>query len=145
MNTELPSAKGWKQIPHTADWAIRIWGETPQDVFEQGGKALFELMLDMSRAQTEFGTQLRIESSDPANLLRDFMAELLYLFSADNFVFNYFEFGELTETTCEVLAGGEKFDPEKHPLETEIKAVTFHQLTFEQTDSGYEARVIFDL
>ena len=84
MTTMTISGKGYEQIDHTADWAIRIWGETPQDIFEQGGKAVFELMLDMSRAETEMGTHLQLESTGYADLLRDFMAELLFLFSADH-------------------------------------------------------------
>jgi SHS2 domain-containing protein len=38
-----------------------------------------------------------------------------------------------------------RYDPQRHPIDTEIKAVTYHQLRIEQREARWEARVIFDL
>ena len=41
--------------------------------------------------------------------------------------------------------GGEKIDPERHNICTEIKAVTRHGLYFESKDETWKARVYFDV
>jgi SHS2 domain-containing protein len=40
---------------------------------------------------------------------------------------------------------GEPLDPSRHPIDTEIKAVTYHQIAVEQTNGRWQTRVIFDL
>ncbi len=140
-----PAATGHEQIEHTADQGVRIWGPTPEDVFREGARAFFRLMVDTSRAEPVEIVDFPIEGNDWADLLRNYLAELLYIFCADALVFCKFEFSELTETGLRATCSGEPYDPAKHPLETEIKAVTYHQLKMEQTDAGWEATVIFDL
>jgi SHS2 domain-containing protein len=43
------------------------------------------------------------------------------------------------------IAHGEKIDPGRHEIKTEIKAVTYHGLYLRQTERGWEAQVIFDV
>ena len=40
---------------------------------------------------------------------------------------------------------GEPLDPARHPIDTEIKAVTYHQIAVEQVGGRWQARVIFDI
>jgi SHS2 domain-containing protein len=37
------------------------------------------------------------------------------------------------------------FDPARHTIFTEIKAVTFHDLQLKRDDRGWKAQIIFDL
>ena len=40
---------------------------------------------------------------------------------------------------------GEKPDPQKHPLRVDVKAVTLHRFSLQQTDEGWAASVILDI
>jgi len=41
--------------------------------------------------------------------------------------------------------GVDDYCPGRHVLKHEIKAVTYHQIQVSETESGWEARVIFDV
>jgi SHS2 domain-containing protein len=60
-------------------------------------------------------------------------------------VFCRFDISTLTEQRLEAEVHGEKTDPERHTIYTEIKAITFHALQIEHLDGGWKARIIFDL
>ena len=49
------------------------------------------------------------------------------------------------EYSIKALASGEKYYPESHPFETEIKAVTYNQLVLEKTAGGWKAQVVVDI
>ena len=51
----------------------------------------------------------------------------------------------LSDRKLQASVLGEKVDLERHTIYTEIKAVTFHGLSIEQRESGWEATVIFDM
>jgi SHS2 domain-containing protein len=40
---------------------------------------------------------------------------------------------------------GEQFDPRRHVMLTELKAVTYHQLNVEGAEGGWKARIVFDV
>jgi SHS2 domain-containing protein len=40
---------------------------------------------------------------------------------------------------------GESFDPRRHELYGEVKAVTYHELAVTRSGAGWQARVIFDV
>ena len=54
-------------------------------------------------------------------------------------------FTEYSDTLLTATVGGETLDPSRHPIDTEIKAVTYHQIAVEQVGGHWQARVIFDL
>jgi len=43
------------------------------------------------------------------------------------------------------LLRGETYDPARHRIKQEIKAVTYHQAAVEKTAAGWRARVVFDV
>jgi SHS2 domain-containing protein len=53
--------------------------------------------------------------------------------------------GEISSTHLSALVSGEPIDLARHPIYTEIKAVTYHALGVEQRDGRWMATVIFDL
>jgi len=53
--------------------------------------------------------------------------------------------GTLSEQHLEADVSGEVFDPARHTIFTEIKAVTFHDLQLERDERGWKVEIIFDL
>ncbi len=71
--------------------------------------------------------------------------ELIYRFDAHGQLFREYNVSALDEAHLLATARGERFDPERHPLRTAVKAATYHQLELKQSENGWTARVIFDL
>jgi SHS2 domain-containing protein len=83
------------------------------------------------------------------SLLVDWLSELLYLFEVDEIIFRKFQVEGVREEESEysmtARASGEKYYPESHPFETEIKAVTYNQLEIGETVDGWKAQVVVDI
>ncbi|MFH0777031.1 MAG: archease [Candidatus Eisenbacteria bacterium] len=132
-------------IDHTADIGIRVRGATLEGLFENAGLALFDLLTETRRVRrtTRFGLSLKAGGTEA--LFVQWLRELLYVFYAEKRVFARFEVTEATETSLIAVCFGERFDSARHVMRMEIKAVTYHELSVEKTQSGWEAQVIFDV
>ncbi len=131
-------------IDHTADVGILISASTPEGMFEVAALAFTELVTQVDSLNLRLERKIRLHEDDMEALLVSWLQELLYLLDTEDLVFGRFQV-KLQDFSMEATAWGEVFDPEIHPIKTEIKAVTYHQLEVEQNDQGWRARVIFDI
>ncbi|MBU1148201.1 MAG: archease, partial [Candidatus Omnitrophica bacterium] len=70
---------------------------------------------------------------------------LLYIFNKDQIVFSSFAIQELDKNSLIAESSGESVDLENTDLQTEIKAVTFHDLKIEKDKAGFTCKIIFDV
>ena len=56
-----------------------------------------------------------------------------------------FQILTLNEVAIEAIIFAEAFDPARHVVERQAKAVTYHQAQLQQTAEGWAARVYVDL
>lgn len=127
---------------HTADIGIKVKGDSPQDVFIDAAKGMFDIIADTRRIKPKEQIEITQEAQGYDELLRGWLSELLYQFSVSGIVFNEFSIQSLSPDAVKAIARGERAPGQ---IKTEIKAVTYHELEFKQTKDGYEARVIFDV
>jgi SHS2 domain-containing protein len=130
----------WTLLDHTGDIGIEVRAPSLEALFADAALALFEILA--RRPPDPRGTResLPIPAGDPAEALRDFLAELLYRFSVERKMYVGFAPGSGT-----VEADWEPYDAARHPLGTELKAVTWHQLAVTRKDGAWFGRVIFDV
>jgi len=130
---------------HTADLGLRIRADDLEGLFAEAARALFSAIVtnpeDVRPAET---TAIELEAEQRDELLRDWLAELLYLFHAEHRLFAEFTV-ELDGPRLKATAAGEPIDPTRHDLDSEIKAVTYHGLKVEHDGDGWLAEVIVDL
>ena len=88
---------------------------------------------------------LSVSATDLEDLLVRWLSELLYLYDTQRLLCCACTFATLEPTHLVATVAGEPLDPERHPIDTEIKAVTYHQIAVEQVAGRWQARVIFDL
>jgi SHS2 domain-containing protein len=146
----MPSQlKQYEYLEHTADIKFLAYGKTLEEVFENAALAMFNVMIDTGKVSGETVRKVFLKSPDLESLLVDWLSELLYLFEVDEIVFRKFHVEEIKEEEGEysivAQASGEKFYPESHPFETEIKAVTYNQLEVEKNADGWKAQVVVDI
>jgi SHS2 domain-containing protein len=131
-------------IDHTADAGIRVEAPTLEDLFETAGLAFTELVTSVDSIDCRVERRFKLEEDDIETLLVSWLQELLYLLDTEDFVFARFQV-TLHDFSLEATAWGEVFDPDRHMIKTEIKAVTYHQLEVVESDQGWQAQVIFDI
>ena len=130
---------------HTADLGLRIRAAELNGLFEEAARALFSVIvenLDDVRAVDEL--TFRLEGARHDELLRDWLAELLYVFHTRHVLLVQFDV-RLDRAGLTATARGEPLDPARHEIDAELKAVTYHGLKVEQHRDGWLAEVIVDI
>jgi SHS2 domain-containing protein len=92
--------------------------------------------------------EFRFEAAgeDEAELLVDFLRELLWLHAEHEFLYADVRFEELGSRRAVAVVRGERVDPARHEVVREIKAVTYHGLEVVRgAGGGWTARVVFDV
>jgi SHS2 domain-containing protein len=142
---DAPRRRPYRQLPHTADLAWRLWGHDLPELFENAGGALSATMTDRRYLRRRATRTVCLTGDDRETLLVDWLNHLLYLFDQDGFLGRDFQVESLTSEGLEARVTGENFDPARHPALTGVKAATFHQLSIVPVADGWEATVVLDL
>ncbi|HXV19947.1 MAG TPA: archease [Desulfuromonadales bacterium] len=132
-------------LEHTADMGIEASGETIEELFAQAAYGLLEIIAGTPQALCREERIVTVEGGDAEELLVNWLNEILYLFEIRRFFPLDFEIEEVRGNRLLARVRGEPFDPQRHPVEREVKAVTYHQLRVEKTDGLWHARVYVDL
>jgi len=137
--------KTYELIDHTADVGIKAYGKTLSEAFEHAAKGMFDIITDSSEIDSVGQYDIELEADDLEQLLVDWLSELLFLNSANNFVFGFFKV-EIDEKkkTLKGRVFGEKFNLSKHKIGAEIKAVTYHMLEVRNKQPRH-VQVLFDI
>ena len=136
-------------LDHTADMGFRAIGDSIEGAFSEAARALFSLMFALEEIQPL--TEHRIEVSAPslAELLVEWLSELLIQKELSRLVFSRFEVAiagnELSGFVAEGLAFGEMMDRERHQPGTEVKGISYLGLDVSQRDEMWIAQVIVDV
>ena len=132
-------------IDHTADVGIIVYGGDIKQLFHNAALALFSLIIDIRSIKEKLWHQVEVSSENRDDLLVEWLNELIYLFDAEQLLFNRFEIESLDNNQLKAICCGEKFDPTRHRITMGVKAATYHMLEVARDSKGYRARVIFDI
>ena len=135
----------YRQLPHPADLAWRLWGASLPELFENAGCALSATLTDRRYLRRRATREVSLTAGDREALLVDWLNHLLYLFDVDGFLGRDFQVVSLTPERLEAIVTGESFDPDRHPSLTAVKAATFHQLEIVPVKDGWQGTVVLDL
>ena len=130
---------------HTADLGLRVRAGDRESLFTDAAIGLFSISvvnLDVVCPVQKKTYQLPSDESDL--LLADWLTELLFTFDTEHMLFSDFVVNIGERGLCAVCRG-EPLDPERHVVDHEVKAITYHGLKVEQTEDGWLAEVIVDI
>lgn len=130
---------------HTADLGVEIYGRDERELFTHAAFALFDIMTDIDAVYMKVERDIRIEGSGWEDLLVNFLRETLYLFNGEGLSLRSFLVAEVDKHHITGTVRGEFFDPDRHCLHMEVKAVTYHRTEIMKGAHGLTARVIFDV
>ena len=134
------SAPGYEEVEHTADLALRVWGNDFLSLLDHSAKGMYLLLGITSNESFPVDWTLRIENGSKECVLVDFLSELLYLSEEKSIFLDQFHFSGSCEF-LEIKASGYRLDR----IDRSIKAVTFHNLELRETDFGLETTITFDI
>ena len=131
---------GFEEIPHTADWSIRVWADDLPGLLVEAARGMYwqcgAEFLEQPRIKRRFETT----EIDDESLLVAFLSELVY-FAEDEYAgFDSFDVSIKNDRL--------KVEMEGAPLNAVskiIKAVTWHNLKIEETARGLEVEIVFDV
>jgi SHS2 domain-containing protein len=105
---------------------------------------MFEIMIGPHEAAGA-PAEIAAEGDDDADLLRAFLGELLYKFSAAGTILSVDSVALAPGPRVTARCRARPFDAARDTLETELKAVTYHQLEVRREGESWIARVVFDV
>lgn len=136
-------------LDHTADIGIQITAHTLEELLEEAARGMNQILIDPASVTKKQTFSIIITGPTPADLLVNWLRELLFLHNDRYIVYNDFHvvLDSFNEQNIVVhgIVHGEPIDPVRHSILTEIKLVTYHQLAVIKKDSGWEGQVIFDI
>ncbi len=135
----------YRVFDHTADLGIEISGETIGEVYAGAALALFDLLTDPSAVRESEERTVAVEGEDEADLLVNFLREVLYAWNGEGFLVKTCAVREISPWRLTAVLRGEPYDPARHRIRMEIKAVTYHQASVRRTAEGWMGRVVFDV
>ena len=130
-----------------ADIAFQAYGATMEELFESAALATFEAMADLETVEEKEKEFLQLKSQKIEDLLFDWLSELVYLKDAKAMLFRSFKLkiDDKRKYQLKAEARGEKINPAKHKLRTDVKAVTYHMLEVKREKGRWIAQVILDI
>jgi len=132
-------------LEHTADVGFEAFGSTLPEVFENAARALAHLIVDPASVKPDEQIRVEVEGSNLPDLLVNWLSEILYLHDAERRLFCDFKVERLDDHAVSGIAWGEKLDQARHQTNLLVKAITYHQLSLQQTAGGWRAQVYVDI
>ncbi|HMA85593.1 MAG TPA: archease [Desulfosalsimonadaceae bacterium] len=135
----------YELLDHTADLGIRVTADDIYELFEGGAHTMFDQIVDRSVLSGAAKESLTVSGIDKPDLLIGWLRELLYLWNGRERLVKWVHIEQMDDTHIAASIWHDPFDPAKHEILSDIKAVTYHGVTVEQTPKGWVATVIFDV
>ena len=135
----------YETFEHTADMGIRARAGNLNELFADAARGLFSVIVgNPESVRPVQEVPFRVDGDRHEDLLFDWLDELLYAFAARRLVFCDFDV-RLEAGGLNATARGEPIEPQRHHLDVEVKAVTYHGLKVQQEGDGWLAEVIVDV
>jgi len=126
-------------LEHTADLKFEAFGNTLEELFENAARAMFSAT---TKATPNPDNQIEMEigAGSREELLHDWLQGLLYKFITEDFLPSEYELS-IEDNKLKAKVGGITFSGD---VDTEVKAVTYHDLKVEKEDDGWHCVVVCD-
>lgn len=135
----------YRIFDHTADLGLEVYGTDEGDLFRNAAHALFDILTDRGRVRGTEEREIAVEGADREELLVNFLREVLSLYNSAGWLMKECVIRELGDRCLSAAVTGEPFERDRHTINQEIKAVTYHQAHIDRTARGWIGRVICDV
>jgi SHS2 domain-containing protein len=132
-----------------ADVAFEARAKTREGMFIAAGEALMNVMVaNLDAIEGAEHRTFSIKAEDLERLLFEYLQDLIYLKDAEQLLLRISQVSITEESGYLHLsaeANGEKINPTRHELNTDVKAVTLHRFEIKEDSEGWHATVVLDI
>lgn len=135
----------YRFIDHTADLGIVVRGKNTKELLENACFSLFDLICRLDSIVADDFLVIEIRENDTETLAFQLVRELIYLHSAEQWLFREFEVVEFFPPgKLKLKCIGTKHWP-AGVLKREIKALTYHRFCFKKLKNFLTLSMVFDV
>jgi SHS2 domain-containing protein len=142
-----------RELEHPADLLLEIRGPDLPALFAHALFGLFQATVELGLVEARGTRRVGSSGTTVADALRGLLAEALYVFATEHFLVATADvtvrgFAAGPEGGAGEVAAvlwGEPYEPGRHRLLTEVKAVTYHRLQVSHPADGWVATVLLDV
>ena len=135
----------YELINHTADFGIRVFSADVQTLFADAARALSDVITELELVEGLNDIDIRVTGEDWPDLMVNWLREVLYLWTGKQELIKTVKILSLSEYGLRATVKTDTYDPERHIIKNEIKAVTYHRIQVYESAEGWEAEIIFDV
>lgn len=136
----------YKFLEHEADIGILAMGKTREQAFEEGAKAMFDVMVDVEKVKPTKKIEVSAGAEKLDLLFVEWLNDLLAQKDLHNMAFSKFKV-EIKEGDNFQLKGeawGEELKAE-HNIKTEVKAATYSGLKYKEVFDEIHLQCVLDI
>lgn len=131
---------GYEELPHTADWAMRVWARSLPELLVEAAHGMNALSGLKPTSGPRVSRIFEAKAPDVESLIVAFLSELVWAVEQENLVFDAFTV-VLKGSKLKVTMSGAPI----LSINKSIKAVTYHNLQITKTDHGFQVEIVFDV
>ena len=135
----------YELINHTADFGIRVFSADVQTLFADAARVLSDVITELELVEGLNDIDIRVTGEDWPDLMVNWLREVLYLWTGKQELVKTVKILSLSEYGLRATVKTDTYDPERHIIKNEIKAVTYHRIQVHESAEGWEAEIIFDV
>lgn len=130
---------------HTADLGIEVTAPTLDLLLADAARGLTAVIVaDPAGIEPRREDLFQVSGTDPVWLLADWVGDVLAAFEIGRMLYRDFVV-TVGPAGLQARARGETYDPARHALAHEVKAVTQHLLDVRRSASGWQATFVVDI
>ncbi len=136
-----------EMFEHTADVGLRVRAADLEDLFRSAAEGVMDYIVsNRAEVRAEDSETISLRAESTGQLLIDWLNELIFRCETRHRLYCRFEV-RLTENdqALEATINGEPIDHDRHILDHEVKAVTYHGATLNELGDTWEAELILDI
>jgi len=137
--------KHCETFDHTADVGLAARADSLGELLEALAEGLADVICPRRQAAARETVEIDVASEDVEALAVDFLWEVMDAIQACRKAVAAVCVSDVSETHVRATLGCEPLDADKHQIEAEVKAVTYHELEITCRDGQWHGRVILDL
>ena len=134
--------RGYRQVDHTADMALELWGPSEEELLIAGAEAVIDVMTEgAAPGAADAERVVELDAVDGADRLVQWLNEVIVAAVTDGFLVRAADIELVGDSGLRARLRGE---PGR--VLAELKSATYHDLTLARADGGqWRAQVVIDV
>ena len=132
-------------LPHTADIRIEVLAPSLESLLKECVLVVRELVAGPAHVEDRLRVDLSIAASGAPDLIWQVTRLALDRFNTEAIIPSRLEIAAATPDGLKGLLWGELAEPDRHPAQPEVKALTRHDFVVESSPGGWRAELLFDV